>query len=63
METNKFNKIKEKFKKYNKLDLLYFLFIFILIVIMIRALILGDEKHGLLLAIATIGIAVLKKIK
>ena len=63
METNKFNKIKVKLKKYNKLDLLYFIFIFILVVIFFRSLLLGDEEHGLLLAIATTGIAVLKKIK
>ncbi len=63
MEANKFNKMKKAFKKYNKFDLLYFLFVLILIIIAIKSLFTDDYKDGILLAIATLGITVLKKIK
>ncbi|WP_296876963.1 hypothetical protein [Thomasclavelia sp.] len=55
--------MKKAFKKYNKFDLLYFLFVLILIIIAIKSLFTDDYKDGILLAIATLGITVLKKIK
>lgn len=63
METNRLNKIKEKLKKYNKLDLLYYIFIIILIIIMIRSLLFGDEGHNVLLVIAILGIDIINRIK